>query len=445
MTTLQKGQELSSRLVELLTVIIHIFALVGSVIAGRAADSIGRRLTIFSIGIIFFCVPSVMGLASMYSVALFGRFFAQVGVGYTLTIVPLYLAEVSPAFSRGFYTCFPQVFINTGMIIGYTGHYIFSKMKLNGWGFLIWEELIPLTLLAVVLRAMPESPRWLILKGRLREARSILCWTSSSIQESECQYTNICYAANIPESQFEEDIISVRRSESNTRWDLLRFSNPALLHMSACAIMIQLAQKACGCDTIVLYLPQILEKAGVVNINEKVLWILLIDLLKTVCAVVAAFLLDRYGRRKLLLISIGGMVVSLVTLGSCLINIDDIDKNRIDPNKKKELWVSQICIVSLFFYMGSFSIGMGPVGSVFISELFPLELRAKGCSTAYAVNQGASALVSLIFFLLNKPVSLGGAVFSFAVAAMGAWLFFFVTMPETKGFSLEEMLRLFGT
>lgn len=109
MTTLQKGQELSSRLVEFLTVIIHIFALVGSVIAGRSADSIGRRPTIFSIGIIFFCVPFLMGLASTYSVALFGRFFAQVGVGYTLTIVPLYLAEVSPAFSRGFYTCFPQV------------------------------------------------------------------------------------------------------------------------------------------------------------------------------------------------------------------------------------------------------------------------------------------------------------------------------------------------
>lgn len=225
---------------------------------------------------------------------------------------------------------------------------------------------------------MPESPRWLILKGRLREARSILCWTSSSIQESECQYTNICYAANIPESQFEEDIISVRRSESNTRWDLLRFSNPALLHMSVCAIMIQLAQKASGCDTIVLYLPQILEKAGVVNINEKVLWILLIDISKTVCVIVAAFLLDRYGRRKLLLISIGGMVVSLVTLGSCLINIDDIDKNRIDPNKKKELWVSQICIVSLFFLYGILFYRNGACGFCFYFRVISIGAEGQG-------------------------------------------------------------------
>ncbi|XP_056173479.1 polyol transporter 5-like [Syzygium oleosum] len=208
--------------------------------------------------------------------------------------------------------------------------------------------------------------------------------------------------------------------------------------------MIQLFQKAYGIDTILLYIARVFEKGGLTSSNEKLLWTGIVDIVKMICILPATLLLDKLGRRQLLLSSIGGMVVALITLGICLVKIDQIDTKHNNSNDEKQMWMENTCIASLLLYVASFSVGMGPVTSVFNSEVFPLTLRAQGCAIAFAANQGVSALISFIFLALDKPITLSGAAFSFAVVAIIAWVFFFITIPETKGLTLEEMGQLFG-
>ncbi|XP_056161751.1 polyol transporter 5-like [Syzygium oleosum] len=200
--------------------------------------------------------------------------------------------------------------------------------------------------------------------------------------------------------------------------------------------MIQLFQKTFGIGIILLYITRFIEKAGFMSSDEEILLTILVEVAKTICILVATLLIGKLGRRRLLLSSISGMIVSLVILRTSLVKINQIDTNHIDNlNDMKQMWVAKMCITSLFLYMASFFVGMGPVTSIFNSEVFPLKLQAQGCAIAFAVNQGASALISSIFLVLDKPMPLGGAAFSFVVVSIIAGVVFFITMPETKGWS----------
>ncbi|CAA3016074.1 polyol transporter 1 [Olea europaea subsp. europaea] len=164
---------------EILVGTINIYALAGSAVAGRTSDWIGRRYTIVLAGAIFFAGAFLMGFAPNYAFLMFGRFVAGIGVGYALMIAPVYTAEVSPAASRGFLTSFPEVFINAGVLLGYVSNYAFSKLPLNlGWRFMLGVGAIPSVVLAVGVLAMPESPRWLVMQGRLGDAKKVLNKTS---------------------------------------------------------------------------------------------------------------------------------------------------------------------------------------------------------------------------------------------------------------------------
>ncbi|BBH09428.1 polyol/monosaccharide transporter 5 [Prunus dulcis] len=154
--------------VEVLAGTLNIYSLIGSGLAGVTSDWIGRRYTIVLSGTIFFIGAILMGVAPGYGLLMFGRFVAGVGVGYGLMIAPVYTVEISPALSRGFLTSFPEVFVNVGILLGYVSNYAFSKLPVHmGWRFMLGLGAIPSIVLVVGVLAMPESPRWLVMKGRL--------------------------------------------------------------------------------------------------------------------------------------------------------------------------------------------------------------------------------------------------------------------------------------
>ncbi|KAL8556009.1 hypothetical protein ACS0TY_003718 [Phlomoides rotata] len=423
---------------EVIMGILNLYSLLGSAAAGRTSDWIGRRYTIVFAGAIFFVGALLMGFATNYAFLMVGRFVCGIGVGYALMIAPVYTAEVAPASSRGFLTSFPEVFINFGILLGYVSNYAFSKLPQHlGWRFMLGVGAVPSVLIALAVLGMPESPRWLIMQGRLGEAKRVLDKTSDSPEESKLRLAEIKEAAGIPE-QCTDDIVPVaKRKHGEGVWrELLLRPTPAVRHILICAVGIHFFQQASGIDSVVLYSPDIFEKAGIKKDTDKLLATMAVGFTKTIFILVATFLLDKIGRRPLLLSSVGGMIVSLVGLGIGLTVIE---------GGHKLVWAVALCISAILSFVAFFSIGMGPITWVYSSEIFPLRLRAQGCSMGVAVNRVTSGVISMTFISLYNRITIGGVFFLYGSVAVVAWVFFYALLPETQGKTLEEMEPLFGT
>ncbi|KAJ7967350.1 Polyol transporter like [Quillaja saponaria] len=406
--------------------------------AGRTSDWIGRRYTIVLAGAIFFVGALLMGFATNYAFLMFGRFVAGIGVGYALMIAPVYTAEVSPASSRGFLTSFTEVSINFGILLGYVSNYAFSKLPTHlGWRLMLGVGAIPSVLLAVGVLAMPESPRWLVMQGRLGEARHVLNKTSDSKEEAQLRLADIKQAAGIPENCTDDVVQVSKQSHGEGVWkELLIHPTPAVRHILIAALGIHFFQQASGIDAVVLYSPRIFEKVGITSNTHKLLATIAVGFVKTMFILVATFLIDRIGRRPLLLTSVAGMILSLGTLA--------ISVTIIDHSHKKLQWAVGLSITTVLSYVAFFSIGAGPITWVYCSEIFPLKLRAQGTSMGVVVNRVTSGVISMTFISLYNGITIGGAFFLFAGIAAVGWVFFFFMLPETRGKTLEEMEGSFG-
>ncbi|KAL5562618.1 hypothetical protein UlMin_032365 [Ulmus minor] len=435
---IQDDLKISDVQVEVLMGILNLYSLLGSAAAGRTSDWIGRRYTIVLAGAIFFAGALLMGFATNYAFLMFGRFVAGIGVGYALMIAPVYTAEVSPASSRGFLTSFPEVFINAGILLGYVSNYAFSKLPLHlGWRLMLGVGALPSVVLAVGVLAMPESPRWLVMQGRLGEAKRVLDKTSDSLEEAQLRLADIKEAAGIPE-HCNDDVVQVsKRSHGEDVWkELILHPTPAIRHILIAAIGIHFFQQASGIDAVVLYSPRIFAKAGITSSDKKLLATVAVGIVKTLFILVATFLLDRIGRRPLLLSSVGGMICSLCMLG--------VGLTIVEHSQEKVMWAVVLSITMVMFYVAFFSIGMGPITWVYSSEIFPLKLRAQGTSMGVAVNRVTSGVIGMTFISLTKGITTGGAFFLFASIAVVAWVFFYALLPETQGRTLEDIEVLFG-
>ncbi|KAL1554241.1 Polyol transporter 5 [Salvia divinorum] len=424
---------------EVIMGILNVYSLLGSAAAGRTSDWLGRRYTIVFAGAIFFAGALLMGFATNYAFLMVGRFVAGIGVGYALMIAPVYTAEVAPASARGFLSSFPEVFINFGILLGYVSNYGFSKLPANiGWRLMLGIGAIPAVFIAIGVLTMPESPRWLVMQGRLGDAKRVLDKTSDSAAESSQRLAEIKEAAGIPE-HCTDDVVSVsKKSHSSGVWrELLLRPTPAVRHILICAVGIHFFQQASGIDSVVLYGPDIFERAGLKTDTDRLLATMAVGFTKTIFILVATFTLDKVGRRPLLLSSVAGMIVSSVALGIGLTVIENSDRRVV--------WAIALSISTVLSYVAFFSIGMGPITWVYTSEIFPLRLRAQGASIAVAVNRVTSGVISMTFLSLYDAITIGGAFFLYAGIAVVAFLVFYTLYPETQGKTLEEMEGLFGT
>lgn len=426
--------------IEIIAGILNVYSLVGSAVAGLTSDIVGRRCTIVFAAGFFLGGAVLMACATNFAFLMAGRFVAGIGVGFALMIAPVYTAEVSPASCRGTLTSFAEVFINIGILLGYVSNFAFSGLPLKrGWRVMLGVGAIPSLFLALGAWFMPESPRWLVLQGRLGDARRVLDKTCDSDEEAALRLAEIKEAAGIP-ARCNDEVVEVTKQRSHGKgvWkDLLLRPTPEVRRMLVVTLCMHFFQQTSGIDSVVLYSPRVFEKAGMTSKSKLLLMTVAVGFTKTLFILVATCFLDRFGRRPLLLGGTAGMVVSLLGLASGLTATERHPGGRL-------AWAAYLCFTSVLAYVAFFSVSLGPVTWVYTSEVLPLRLRAKGFGLGVAVNRLTSGVISMSFISLYGAITIGGAFFLYCGVAAVALVFFYTCLPETRGKTLEEMEYVFG-
>ena len=404
---IRQAFSLSSTAQEIVVSSVLIGAVIGASISGFLADKYGRRImvivaaTVFGIGAIFTALtPEVYTLIA-------GRIVVGIAIGIASFIAPLYIAEVAPVSIRGALVSLNQLAITVGIVISYLVDFAFAPS--GGWRWMLGLAVVPSIILGIGMYLMPPSPRWLYSKGRIDKARSVL--------------ERIRMTKNVSEEM--KEIGASLVCEQECKWS--EILDPVVRPALIVGIGLAAFQQLTGINTVIYYAPTILEFAGFQSAAISILATAGIGMINVIMTIVAISLIDRVGRRPLLLIGLIGMIISLAILGTAFVL----------PGLSSSLGL--LAVISLMLYVGSFAIGLGPVFWLMISEIYPLRIRGRAMSTATIVNWGTNLLVAITFLSLIQLIGTPGTFWLYSIIGIIAWVFVYFLVPETKGKSLEEI------
>src|SRR3984893_97229 len=383
-------------------------AAVGALGGGRLADIFGRRLLLIVTAIIFAAGAVICAAATSPAMLIVGRIIVGLGIGLSSGTVPVYISEVSPADARGWTVSLFQLAITIGILLAYVVDYAFAKSE--AWRWMFGISLIPAAIFAIGMYFLPESPRWLVRHGDPARARAILA--------------RIRGTSDV-DGELKEIEQSFAQSQHHGNWrDLL---SPSLRPALTVGIGLAIFQQVTGINTVIYYAPLIIQSAGVSSASGAILATAGIGVVNVLMTVVAMRLIDRMGRRPLLLVGIAGMVVTLGLLGLAF---------HMSEKSGVLVWTA---VISMMAYVASFAISLGPIFWLLISEIYPLKIRSSSEGLAAAFNWGSNLLVSLSFLTLLQTLGASLTFWLYGVLAVAAWIFSYYQVPETKGRTLEEI------
>lgn len=399
---------LSSIEKELLTSMLLIGAVVGALFAGRVADRIGRRPTVLATAAIFFAGVLLAAFSPSYWVLVGARVVIGLAVGSSSMVVPLYIGETAPPRVRGALVSFNQLALTLGILVSYLADYGLASSE--NWRLMFGLATIPAVLLFLGMLFQHESPQWLVAQGREDEARAVLF----QIRDTDA------IAGEIAE------IRGLSQRTSSLR-DLL---NPKVRHVLTIGVALAVFQQITGINTIIYYAPTLLANAGFGD-SAALLANVVNGGVNVAMTIVAILLLDRVGRRPLLLTGTTGMAVGMLILAlTFLIGGRDLHGAY-----------AYVAIAGLLVYTGSFAIGLGPVFWLLISEIYPVKIRGQAMSVATIANWGANFVVTVSFLTLLSVLGAAGTFFLFGFLTLVALFYFFKQVPETKNRSLSDLER----
>ena len=396
---------------ELLVSIVLVGAAVGALSGGRLADVFGRRFMLMVTAVIFVTGALVCAAAPSLNILVIGRLIVGLGIGFATSTVPIYISEVSPPQSRGWQVSLFQLAITIGILAAYVVDYTFSGSA--SWRWMLGLAFVPGAILGLGMLRMPESPRWLAEHGQSNLARRIL----ARIRGTE---------------DIESEWLEIQKTLTETE-ERGRFSDllsPTLRTALLIGIGLAIFQQVTGINTVIYYAPLIVQSAGISTASGAILATAGIGLVNVIMTIVAMWLIDRVGRRPLLLMGIGGMIVSLGVLGLVF---------RM-PTGGALAWLA---VVTLMVYVASFAISLGPIFWLIIAEIYPLRVRGIAEGTAAGVNWASNFVVSFTFLTLIEILGPSMTFWVYALLAVASWLFAYYLVPETKGRTLEEIEHSF--
>lgn len=395
---------------------------IGAIIAGQLSNSMGRRGALKIAATLFLISAIGTAIPDSYWVFVFFRIIGGIGVGIASMVSPMYIAEVAPPNKRGALVSCNQFAIIFGMLVVYFVNYGIAlagtEAWLNtvGWRYMFASECIPALLFLVLLFTVPETPRWLALKGREQEARSLL----SALNK----HRNI-----------EDQWKGIQASLNDTKGKV-SIAALGMMGVLAIGIMLSVLQQVTGINVFLYYAPEIFKSFSDSSTDTALLQTILVGVVNLTFTVVAIFTVDKFGRRPLMMIGAGAMAISMIAIGTAA-------------------YANAIGGYLLFFvllYIAAFALSLGPVTWVLLSEIFPNSIRSKALSIAVFAQWSANFMVSQTFPMMNDS---NGYLFQTYNGGFPFWLygmfglftvyFIWKFVPETKGKSLEELEQTWAT
>jgi MFS family permease len=433
--------------------------IIGSILVGRPADQIGRRRVLMVIGVFYFISAVGTALAWDWYSFLFFRFLGGLGVGGASVVSPMYIAEISPAAYRGRLVAITQFNIVLGILLAFLSNYVVANLHLGAteWRWMFGVEAFPAAAFTVLLLFTPFSPRWLASKGRVDEARAVLQRLGNSEQTVEKELRSILDSLDFAHHSMQEPLFS------------RAYSKPVML-----AVAIAAFNQLSGINALMYYAPHIFSMTGA-DKNSALMQSVVVGGTNLVFTMFALLVIDHFGRRRLMLagsigyiLSLGATAVAFYRYGDRFLSVLEAGKivtqaqaalaEHATEGTRQALAAAEaavaqanaaaglgatIVLVSLLVFIAAHAFGQGAVIWVFISEIFPNRVRARGQALGSFTHWVMAAAISWTFPMFAEAS--GGHTFAFYAAMMilqFLWVLF--VMPETKGIPLEDIQKELG-
>lgn len=392
--------------------------IIGAMSAGRPADIWGRKSILLTIGVLYTVSALGSALVSNWYLFMFFRLIGGIGVGGASVVAPIYTAEISPARVRGRLVGLVQFNVVLGILLAYLSNYVLAKIfdYEVAWRWMFGIEAVPAMAFLLLALTIPESPRWLYGRGRTEQARSIVERLTSSRQEADFEIGEIEQALQQDASMGKAPFFVSR----NRRVILLAFAIAAFNQLS-------------GINAIMYYAPDIFRMAGAGS-DTAFLSSIAVGAMNLIATMTALTVINRFGRRRLMIV---GSIGYLISLGSIAVVF-------FMSGESFSGGASTLVLLSLLVFIAAHAFGQGSVIWVFISEIFPSRIRARGQALGSFTHWFFAAVISWSFPAIAGGLGGGWAFTLFLVCMVGQLVWVLTTMPETKGVPLEEMEERLG-
>lgn len=392
---------------EIVVSTVLIGAVVGAFAGGFIADAFGRKKTLFGTILLFFVGIFLMSNAGSFSFLIWGRFITGLGIGMVSMAAPVYIAEMSPTEARGSLVSLYQLAITVGILVAYIVSYYFAEMR--EWRQAFTFAFVPLAIQLVGLFFIPETPSWLLSHQRKDEAEKVL----HKIFAAESNERLVSHAE--------------KSDDTRTRKGWKELFSSSLSRAFIVGVGTSVFQQITGINTVIYYAPQIFQKAGFETAQTAIFATLLVGIVNVAMTVVALWIIDKIGRRPLLIGGLLGMTLALAVLGGTFVT--------------GGAHLGIVSVIGLMVYIACFAVSWGPAAWLIISEIFPLGVRGRAVGIAVFANWVANYFVSLTFLSLINALGTGMTFWLYTVICLlGLW-FVWKMVPETKGKTFEEIQK----
>lgn len=385
---------------------LAIGAIIGCVIAGKMSDRYGRKKGLLIAALIFAISSLAMAFAGSRNIFIVARCMAGIGVGMASMLSPMYIAEISPAHLRGRMVAINQLTIVIGILITSLVNYNLRNIGEDAWRWMFGLGVVPSVLFFTGALWLPESPRWLVKAGQTSKAQNIL--------------------SRIGGADFARDSLSsIQRSlEGATKINYASLLNKAVLPAVIIGIGLAVFQQLCGINVVFNYTPRIFESIGATR-EDQLLQTVLIGGINLVFTLLAMLLVDKLGRKPLMLIGAGGLAILYIVVAQLL--------------SAGSMSVSWFLLAAI----GTYAVSLAPVTWVLISEIFPNKVRSRATSIAVICLWAAYFILVFTFPILFEKFK-DNTFYFYSVICLIGLLFVWLKVKETKGKTLEELETVMG-
>ncbi|GKZ24563.1 hypothetical protein AbraCBS73388_011390 [Aspergillus brasiliensis] len=452
-TLVSIGSDLSNRPLttldkSLVTSSTSLFALIASPLAGILADKFGRRKVILVADVLFTLGALIQAVTSAVWGMIAGRSIVGLAVGGASLVTPLYISELAPSHARGRLVTILSLFITGGQVVAYIIGWLFSSVS-GAWRYIVGLGMLPAVFQFFIVLALPETPRWLVQAGFEEKATKVLSRVYGSHSDSGLIAKQVMRDIQQEVAQEEEELTQTNKP-STGNWQWLTNVTHCARHLVfvggnrralIIAVMLQGTQQLCGFNSLMYFSATIFS---MLSFSSPTLVSLSVALTNFLFTLLAFALIDRIGRRRILLYSMPVMALSLI---ACAFTFGSVDMPNPEPRVRAQdgthdtTFLPFVILICLTVYVGAYAFGLGNVPWQ-QSELFPLNVRSLGSALATATNWGSNFVVGLTFLPMMEWLSPGWTFAAYASVCVIGWFGVYAIYPEMSGLRLEEVKEL---